>query len=238
MPSAPTTPRRASNNRRSAPPTSKASESKLLDLYDASSVRDRIRQWQEQNAAVASPNPSISNISLLSAEDDRSEPEQQKTRRASRGKEETKTAESTPRRKSSRWVDPAQRELVRSARSSSTPRKRVISDEHWKKSRSPRDTKLGSSTAKKDVSQAERHIAISVEQSPTYDERQARRMRRRELRQSNKLKERQEEDYDHSNVQNAASENLSEANEHDTHSNINYELARRLDDTTSPEQWE
>jgi hypothetical protein len=201
-------------------------------------VRDRIRQWQEQHAAFAPPNPGASDISHLSAEDDKVEPELQKTRRASRGKEDTKTAESTPRRKSSKWVDPAQREWVREARSSSTPRKRVVSDEHWKKSRSPRDTKPGSSAAKKDVSQAERHITISVEQSPAYDERQARRMRRRELRQSNKLKQQQEEDYDHSNVQNTASENLSAANEHDTHSNINYELARGLDGTTSPEQWE
>jgi len=51
-------------------------------------VRDRIRQWQEQNAAVASPNPSTSGMSLLSAEDDRIEPERRKTRRASRGKED------------------------------------------------------------------------------------------------------------------------------------------------------
>jgi hypothetical protein len=201
-------------------------------------VRDRIRQWQEQNAAVASPNPSTSDISLLSAEDDRVEPEQQKAQRASRGRKDTKTAESTPRRKSSRWVDPAQRELVQAARSSSTPRKRVVSDEHWRKSRSPRDAKSGPSTAKKDVGQAERPITISTEQSPAYNERQARRIRRRELRQSNKLKEPQEEDYKHSNVQNAASENLSAANEHDTHSNIHYELDRRLSGTTSPEQWE
>jgi hypothetical protein len=238
MPSAPTTPRRASNNRRSAPPTSKASESKTLDPYDANSVRDRIRQWQEQHAALASPNPGASDISHLNAEDDKVEPEPQKTRRASRGKEDTKTAESTPRRKSSRWVDPAQREWVREARSSSTPRKRVVSDEHWKKPRSPRDTKSGPSTAKKDVGQAERPITMSAEQSAAYNERQARRMRRRELRQSSKLKEQQEEDYHHSNVKNAALENLSAANEHDTHSNIDYELARRLDGTTSPEQWE
>src|SRR3954454_4835784 len=103
MPSTPTTPRRASNNRRSAPPTSKVSESKTLDPYDANSVRDRIRQWQEQHAALASPNSSANDISHLSAEDDRVEPELQKTRRASRGKGDIKTAESTPRRKSSRW---------------------------------------------------------------------------------------------------------------------------------------
>src|ERR1700733_3771855 len=238
MPSAPTTPRRASNNRRSAPPTSKASESKTLDPYDANPVRDRIRQWQEQQAALASPNSGVSDISHLSAEDDRVEPEPRKTPRASRGKEDTKTAESTPRRKSSRWVDPAQREWVREARSSSTPRKRVVSDEHWKKSRSPRDTKSGPSTAKKDVGQTEHPITMSAEQSAAYNERQARRMRRRELRQSSKLKEQQEEDYHHSNVKNAASENLSAANEHDTLNNIDYELARRLDGTTSPEQWE
>jgi hypothetical protein len=238
MPSAPTTPRRASNNRRSAPPASKASESKPLDLYDTNSVRDRIRQWQEQNAALASPVPGGSDISHLSADDDKVESKRQKTRQAYGGKEDTKTAESTPRRKSSRWVDPAQREWVREARSSSTPRKRVVSDEHWRKSRSPRDAKPGPSAAKKDVGRAERPITTATERSPGYNERQARRMRRRELRQSNKLKEQQKEVDDHGNVPNAASENLSVANERDTHSNIDYELARRLDSTTSPVQWE
>jgi serine/threonine protein kinase len=72
---------------------------------------------------------------------------------------------------SSRGVDLAQRERVREAQSSSAPPKSVTSDEQWTKLRSPRDRKPRSSTAKKDVSQAERHFTRSVEQSPVRRQR-------------------------------------------------------------------
>ena len=237
MPSAPTTPRRASYNRRSAPVTPKASDSKPLGPYDANHVRDRIRQWQEQNAAVASPNPAASDMSLPIAQDDRVEPERERTRQACGEKEDKKLAESTPRRKSSKWVDIGQREWVREARSSSTPRKRVISDEHWKKTTQPGAPKSGPSVAQKEVKQSECPATVSREQSPAYSEREARRMRRRELRQSSKLKA-QEVDDNPSNFPNVASERIFPKSEQDAQSNVDYDLAKRLGGTISPENWD
>jgi hypothetical protein len=237
MPSAPTTPRRASNNRRSVPATPKASDSKPLGACDANSVRNRIRQWQEQNAAVVSPDPGASDISLPGTQDDRVEPERRTTRPASGGRENTKLTESTARRKSSRWVDPGQREWVREARSSSTPRKRVISDEHWKKTRSPGEAKSRPSIAK-ETDQAESPVTVSKEQSSAYSEREARRRRRRELRQASKLKAQQVDGYDQDNIPNLPSEKLSPENERDTQSNVDYELATKLNGTTSLEQWD
>jgi hypothetical protein len=242
MPSNPTTPRRASNNRRSVPATPKASDGKPQGSNDANSVRDRIRQWQEQNAAAVSPTPVASDISLPGVPDDKVEPERRRTRRASGGKENAKAAESTPRRKSSRWVDPEQREWVRGARSSSTPRRRVISDEHWKKTRSHGEVKVGQSPPKKELDQTEHPVTVSREGSPAYSEREARRIRRRELRHASKLKA-QVDDYDQRNIPNVplkklSLEKLSPENEHDTQSNVDYELATNLGGTTSPEQWD
>ena len=235
MPSAPSTPRRASNNRRSAPATPKVSDDKPLGASDGNSVRDRIRQWQEQNAAIVSPDPGACESSLPSAQEDRVEPERRKTRRASGGKENSKPVEATPRRRSSRWVDPEQREWVREARSSSTPRRRVISDEHWKKALPSQESKSGPSLARQETHQAERPVAVEKEQSPAYGEREARRIRRRELRQSSKLKAQQLDNQ--SEPPNVPSQRVSRESEHDTQSNADYDLAKRLDGTISPEQW-
>ena len=135
-------------------------------------------------------------------------------------------------------LDPGQRERVRKARSSSTPLSRVISDEHWKKTRSPGEDKAGLSTAKKEVDQIKRHDTAPRERSPSYREREARRARRRELRQSSKLKVQQVDDGDQSNVPNVASEKLSLENEQENQSNIDSELSTRLSVPASSEHWD
>ena len=158
-------------------------------------------------------------------------------RRASGGKENTKAVETTPRRKSSRWVDPEQREWVREARSSSTPRKRVISDEHWKKARPSGEPQSGPPLARRESCLADRPVTTAREQSPAYSEREARRIRRRELRQSSKLKAQETHDTQNE-IQDLLLVRTPPAKEYDAQSNVDYDLARRLDGTISPEQWD
>lgn len=132
MPASPATPRRSTKNRRSAPVTPArhgAASSQPLGLSDSNSVRDRIRQWQEQGATfVSSPIPSD-----VSAAGDEDANVDAPFSPPLHGGESAGHADMTPGRRSSRWADPDKKEWVREARSSSTPRKRVVSDEHWKK---------------------------------------------------------------------------------------------------------
>ena len=152
MPASPATPRRSSKTRRSAPVTPArvdAISSTPLGLSDSNSVRDRIRQWQEQGAKVVS-SPVPSDISIAGDENADAEPLFTSPLRGF-----VKGVDTTPRRNSSRWVDPRKKEWVREARSSSTPKKRVVSDEHWKEKqkRSPRS---GASASKQDPGQETR----------------------------------------------------------------------------------
>jgi hypothetical protein len=99
-------------------------------------------------------------------------------------------ADTTPRRKSSRWVDPDKKEWVREPRSSSTPRKRVISDEHWKKKqkRSPRSQQCPSKPeagqqARQEVWQ-EKCPSETPRHTSSRREREERRQRRKNARSS------------------------------------------------------
>jgi hypothetical protein len=142
MPASPATPRRSSKNRRSAPVTpARREEASSLPLgpSDSNSVRDRIRQWQEQGAKVgASP---VHSDLLVPGDENADSGPPLPTSLAE--KEVTRGAETTPRKKSGRWVNPAKKEWVREARSKSTPRKRVISDEHWKKQKRKQSPRSG-----------------------------------------------------------------------------------------------
>jgi hypothetical protein len=181
MPASPATPRKSSKNRRSAPVTLARLDtisSSPLGLSDSNSVRDRIRQWQEQGAkAVSSPAPS--DISI--AGDENADTEVHFSSPIREG-EITRGADTTPRRRTSRWVDPDKKEWIREPRSSSTPRKRVVSDEHWKKrqKRSPRSTQptpRQETAQEKRRSEAPRHSSSKIE-------REERRRRRKNARGS------------------------------------------------------
>jgi len=110
-----------------------------LGPSDSNSVRDRIRQWQEQGAKDGA-SPVHSDLLVPGDENADVEPP---LSTPPREKEVTRGAETTPRRRSGRWVNPAKKEWVREARSKSTPRKRVVSDEHWKKQKQNQSPRSG-----------------------------------------------------------------------------------------------
>ena len=110
-----------------------------LGPYDSDSVRDRIRKWQAQGGGVVT-------ASDIYVEE---EPENDPCIKPSTHKEEKHavvwlaedTAESgesaTPRRRSGRRKSKIESHERNGSRSTSAPKKRVVSDEHWRKKRSP-----------------------------------------------------------------------------------------------------
>ena len=141
MPS-PKTQRRASNRRASkATPTRPES----IDIgspsgpYDSDSVRDRIRKWQAQGGGVVT-------ASDIYVEEDSeidhcvksSAHESEKHTPVWATEDATETDESvTPRRRSGRRKSKNEADKENRMRSTSAPKKRVVSDGHWRKKRSP-----------------------------------------------------------------------------------------------------
>ena len=146
MPS-PTTPRRTSNRR-----DGKTTPSKLkpvdvgapLGPYDTNTVRDRVRQWQAQGGGV------ITAPDIYTEEDNKKQLSKTTTttprkvvRDASqRDKDDTAELEgpATSAKRSGRKIDQACVEEHARSKSGSAPRKRVVSDGHWRKKRSPPKT--------------------------------------------------------------------------------------------------
>ncbi|MCJ1255131.1 hypothetical protein MMC24_002947 [Lignoscripta atroalba] len=141
MPS-PSTPRRTSNRRdnKSTPAKSKPIDVGIpLGPYDTNSVRDRVRQWQAQGGGV------ITALDI-GAEDGQEDPvyrtripekcdveKRFNERPVPKEDEESENIRRRTSRQTSR-LDKDERDRKRSA---SAPRKRVISDGHWRKKRSP-----------------------------------------------------------------------------------------------------
>ena len=109
-------------NVRSPPSTSASSVGKPLGLADANLVRDRIRQWQEQGGGVVAG----SDVGMEDAEE---------LRFARKDDKERSAKHAAPRGTSRRGRMEDKAEIPRDR--SKTPKKRVVSDEHWKKIRSP-----------------------------------------------------------------------------------------------------
>ncbi|KAL4895670.1 hypothetical protein BDV59DRAFT_172926 [Aspergillus ambiguus] len=111
----PSTPHRPSN--RGGSPRASPTKQKPLDIgvplgiYDTNSVREKVRKWQQQGGGV------ITADDVVYYEDDG----------------ENSTVEATPRTPKADKPAPSPTRK----RSKSTPRKRVISDEHWKLNRTP-----------------------------------------------------------------------------------------------------
>lgn len=103
------------------------------------SVKDRVLAWQEHGSGAASDarssdEGSVSDL-IRGTNSDRYEekPDERYLTRTPTATGDAVRRDSTPRHKKSKWVDPNNNQWVRTARSRSTPRKRVVSDEHWKK---------------------------------------------------------------------------------------------------------
>ncbi|KAL1860894.1 hypothetical protein Plec18170_001408 [Paecilomyces lecythidis] len=107
---------------KSTPAKSKAPDiGKPLGVHDTNSVRAKVRLWQQQGGGVVTAND------VLASEDEENPPK-------SKTEEPTKT---TPHKTVTRLKEEDEESNADSRkRSNSAPRKRVISDEHWKIKRS------------------------------------------------------------------------------------------------------
>ena len=172
-------PRRTSKGRDSK---SSLSKSKAVDVgnslgpYDTNTVRDRVRQWQAQGGGV------ITASDIFVVDEDENEEDTCKSRPLQKDVQHKKSElrsvasedeNSEPRnRGSGQKSKNGQAQQVRS-RSRSAPRKRVVSDKHWRKQRSPpRSASLpkiskASTPSKIDLDDGIRVRAIPDEQSNT-----------------------------------------------------------------------
>lgn len=105
------------------------SDGDVLGVYDANSVRDRIRQWQSQGGGVVAPDESV-------PEDDGCVTKKDKKHKSARRSEKRSLA---CREIDSSYTPPKTRRdpVEADDAASSTPTKRVVSDQHWRKRRSP-----------------------------------------------------------------------------------------------------
>ncbi|KAL9618455.1 MAG: hypothetical protein Q9160_006833 [Pyrenula sp. 1 TL-2023] len=137
-------------------PTQSRISSRSGTKTEPTSVKDRILAWQEHGSGVAvdarsSDGNSASDLSKgVNCGQYLENPDELYLTRTPRGKREAVRGDSTPRHKKSKWVDPSNSQWVRTA-SRSTPRKRVVSDEHWKK-KTPNIKPINNLTRKSHVS--------------------------------------------------------------------------------------
>lgn len=129
MPS-PDTPNRPSNRGG----TPKSSPAKPLDIglplgvHDTNTVRSRVRQWQQQGGGVIT-------IDDVAYGDDDEENKTQTTPKASKVKPNKEKVDKSEKPEKPEKVNKKPPGQARK-RSHSTPRKRVVSDEHWRRNRS------------------------------------------------------------------------------------------------------
>ena len=111
---------------------------KPLGVYDTNSVRDRIRQWQAQGGGVVTADDIgvEENQQLEESATESSRPKKEPTPTKPSRKEKDSQDYNTPSRSSRRLVK-ADGETRDRNRSGSAPAKRVVSDGHWRKKRSP-----------------------------------------------------------------------------------------------------
>ncbi|EXJ91072.1 hypothetical protein A1O1_04179 [Capronia coronata CBS 617.96] len=134
------TARRTLKGQQSEPPPSlrirNVTSDRTSGLYDSNSVQDRIRQWQAQGAANATAPDAVSVRSIPYSEcaSTVSRP------KSEYGDENAVRAEGRTRQKSE--------EEPNHSRSRSAPRKRIISDSHWKAKREARDQKNATTAPK------------------------------------------------------------------------------------------
>ena len=107
----------------------------VLGIYDANSVRDRVRQWQSQGGGVAGADdidPECDDDYSMRKKERRTS-----TRRSDRvpSCKELDISLTPPR--TGRNLVKAEDAASTRTRSRSTPAKRVVSDQHWRKKRSP-----------------------------------------------------------------------------------------------------
>ncbi len=143
MPS-PSTPSRTPKRREHSTTPSKTKPVDVgepLGVYDTNSVRDRIRQWQAQGGGV------VTESDLCALEDDeeqvackRTTPKKADVKKTPKSKDvvHEERGTGTSGKKDGRRKTKVEEEELSSHRSVSAPSKRVISDGHWRRDRTPR----------------------------------------------------------------------------------------------------
>ncbi len=135
LPSTPSRPARRDNN---ATLTKTVDNGSPLGVYDANSVRDRVRQWQAQGGGVVTADDVGAETENVQGNPSKIETDEKskKLRTPSRSHRSKDKDPITPKQ-----IDPSSSKTEKRryghSRYGSTPAKRVISDGHWRKKRSP-----------------------------------------------------------------------------------------------------
>ena len=153
--SLPSSPSRFSTRRDHSTTSSKKKTNDLgkpLGVYDTNSVRDRVRQWQAQGGGVVTADDTgvEENQQLEKSATKSRTPKKELTPRTPSRREKDNHDYNMPSRSSRRSVRTDGEKRDRNG-SGSAPAKRVVSDGHWRKKRSPSKTTV-SSKATKDTS--------------------------------------------------------------------------------------
>ena len=137
------TPRRTSKGRdtKSTPTKQKPVDlGSPLGSYDTNSVRDRVRQWQAQGGGVIT----ATDIFVIDEDDDREDFGKGgashtgiRDEKSEHGLAESEERLPESRKRSGRRKSKVVQEERARTRSGSAPKKRVVSDKHWRKERSP-----------------------------------------------------------------------------------------------------
>ena len=213
MPVTPRTARRTSNGQPSTRWTQETTpKAKKPGLYEPTSVQDRIAQWQAQGAASAAAPDALSVRSIpLSTKDRDSSPSPS-----------LDTPLSAPPRRN-RWADSDKENAPKAQheRSRSAPRKRVISDEHWKAGK-----QIGTKSSPKTETRTRvrvPHHDLTYTSTDRKAEREARREQRRQARLS------RENGGDGIGIAEPGRERQRPTSVQDLNSYIDEELAHQLD---------
>ena len=208
MPVTPRANRKTSNSRRNETKSKETSpKPRPQSVYEPTSVQDRIRQWQAQGAADAA-SPDALSVRSLPLSDHAIETPRAQT-------PERKPPNTTPSWRQ-RFLE-KERELraeEKAARDPVAPKKRVISDDHWKAKREDRNRTSPKTGSRNNVQTP--HYDLSYTSTQPQTEREARRAERRRARQSKENGDTEQRDHGSIAVQ-------------DLNSYIDQELARHLD---------
>ncbi|PYH45812.1 uncharacterized protein BP01DRAFT_40084 [Aspergillus saccharolyticus JOP 1030-1] len=122
-----------------------------LGIYDTNSVREKVRKWQQQGGGVITANDGV-------YYDDE--------------EENNSAAESKPKLANEKPSGSSNSSVITRMRSQSTPRKRVISDEHWKLNRTPTQAQAAAAKlpAPKRISEYTTNDALRSARNPGKDD--------------------------------------------------------------------
>lgn len=140
----PSTPSRTAGQRANSSPHSKTKTVDVgspLGVYDTNSVRDRVRQWQSQGGGVITESDvgaAEDDGEALSCKGDSSKKKHVSNPSRSREKDPVSGAgSSTSQKRNGRGKAKIAEDERDRSRSGSAPAKRVVSDAHWRKKRTP-----------------------------------------------------------------------------------------------------